>query len=102
METAGIGADGGEKAIGNGRGDGPLGLFEEAIDEFAATGGLSVDPVDFAVAGIGAVMIDVDEWAAFADGIANGTHAFEVGAVDHHRGIKGSRSARAREDFAWV
>ena len=67
LETAGIGADSGKEAIGDGRGDRPLGLLEKAIDEFAAAGGFGVDPVDVAVACVGAVMIDVDERAAFAD-----------------------------------
>src|SRR5882724_8506986 len=88
LEGAGVGGDGGEKAIRDGRGDGPIGGLQEAEDDFTAGRLAGGDPVDVAIAGVAGVMVDIDEELAAANRVADLAETFEAGAISGDDAIK--------------
>ncbi len=75
LEGASICGDGGVEIIGDGGGDGPVGVLDELVDEFSGGGFVGADPIEVAVLGIGGVVVDIDHRGIREDGLAGGAEA---------------------------
>ena len=89
LEAAGVGADGGEEAIGDRLGDLPTGPFAEVVDQLAARRFAGRDPVDVGVLRVRRVVVDVDERAALPDVLADTAEPLEARAIGGDDDIEG-------------
>lgn len=89
LEGARVCADGGVEGGGDGRGDADAEVVQEALDDVAGGGAAGVDDVAVAVAGVGAVVVDVDfAGGGGEDGAGAVAEAFPVAGVEADEGVE--------------
>src|ERR1051326_7243880 len=102
LERTRIGRDGGEQAIGDGPGDGPVRRLEQTEDQLAGGGFPGGHPVDVAVACVAGMMIDIDEPFAVLHAFADLPHPFEAGRIRGEDAVESMAGRRRSDEFAGI
>src|SRR6266516_543688 len=102
LKRAGGGGDSGEQAVSDGPGDGPAGVLEQAVDQFAGGRLFGGNPIEVGITGIAGVVIDVDERLSVCDAVARYAQALEAGTVGGHDAIELAARVGQFEEFLRV
>src|SRR5712692_6692299 len=88
LERAGVGGNGGEQTIGDGRGDGPVGGLQETENQFASGRLFGRHPVEVGVARVAGVVIDVDKQLSVLNVFPRLAEPLEAGAIRGNHTVK--------------